>query len=468
VRDREAASGFAERAHRALGDERLRSNLRLATRTIQQRRAAAVSEVEDWEQLREAGRAIKARTLRHLATHLEELERRFTKAGGTIHWARDADEANRIVGDLVEAAGGQVVKAKSMTTEEIGLNAALEARGIEPLETDLAELIVQLAGDRPSHLLVPAIHHGKREVAELFRQRLPGCEALGEDPSELAAAARQYLRERFLRARVGISGANFAIAETGTLCIVESEGNARMCTTLPETLITVMGIEKVLPRWADLEVMLQLLPRSATGERMNPYTSLWSGVRPEDGPRESHLVLLDAGRTGVLEDRVGRQALQCIRCSACLNVCPVYERAGGHAYDAAYQGPIGAVLMPQLSPSPSTEDLPWASSLCGACYDVCPVKIEIPRLLIHLRGRAISGRGPGLEKLGMDVLARAMSSPIAYPPARGIARRAVARLAGRKRAPLWAKPAARWLAERDLAPPDRPSFRAWWKSSKPR
>ncbi|GAB3932507.1 hypothetical protein GCM10027614_01820 [Micromonospora vulcania] len=268
-----------------------------------------------------------------------------------MHWAADAVEANRIVTDLVKATGSdRVMKVKSMATQEIGLNEALEAAGIEPVETDLAELIVQLGQDRPSHILVPAIHRNRAEIREIFLREMPGVDpALTDEPAILAAAARRHLRRTFLNTRVAVSGANFAVAETGTLAVVESEGNGRMCLTLPETLITVMGIEKVVPTWADLEVFLQLLPRASTGERMNPYTSMWTGVTPGDGPQDFHLVLLDNGRSAVLADEVGRQALHCIRCSACLNVCPVYERAGGHAYGSVYPGPIGAVLSPQLT-----------------------------------------------------------------------------------------------------------------------
>ena len=263
----------------------------------------------------------------------------MTAAGGVVHWARDAAEANALVVDLVSATGERsVVKVKSLTTDEIGLNDALAAAGIEPIETDLAERIVQLAGERPSHLLVPSLHRGRPEIAELLREALdePG---LADDAASLLAAARRHLRDAFLRARVAVSGANFAVAETGTVGVVESEGNGRMCTTLPETLVTVMGIEKVVEEWDDLGVLLQLLPRSATGERMNPYTSLWTGVSPGDGPRAFHLVLVDAGRTRVLADPDGRPALRCIRCSACVNVCPVYRQTGGHAYDTVYAGP---------------------------------------------------------------------------------------------------------------------------------
>lgn len=457
---------FAERARGALNDDQLQRNLRVATDTIQMRRAEAVAELEDWEQLREAGRLIKERTLRHLALHLERLEQTFSAAGGTVHWARDANEANAIVTRLVQATRARdVVKVKSMLTEEIGLNAALEQAGISAIETDLAELIVQLAGDRPSHLLVPAIHRNATEIRDLFRRSLPGCEALGNEPRELAEAARRYLRERFVHAQVGICGANFAVAETGTLCVVESEGNGRMCTTLPETLITVMGIEKVIPRFVDLEVMLQLLPRSATGERMNPYTSLWTGVTPGDGPRENHLVLVDAGRTDVLADTIGRQALQCIRCSACLNVCPVFQLAGGHSYDAAYQGPIGAILVPQLSGLREGTSLPWASSLCGACYEVCPVKIDIPRVLVHLRGRVQRERTrASAERTGMRALARVFVHRRAYAVTQTLTRRVLARLADRRTAPWWARPAAGWLAHRDMPPPAPRTFRRWWRS----
>src|SRR6478609_3097876 len=367
---------FPAAARDALADTRLRRNLAHATATIRSKRAAVVGEVPDWEALRDAGSAIKADTMARLPELLEELERNVTARGGTVHWARDAAEANRIVLDLVRATGAhEVVKVKSMATQEIGLNEALEAAGITAHETDLAELIVQLGDDAPSHILVPAIHKNRAEIREIFLRTMPAVDpSLTDDPRRLAMAARAHLRERFLRARVAISGANFAVAETGTLAVVESEGNGRMCLTLPQTLITVMGIEKLVPTWRDLEVFLQLLPRSSTGERMNPYTSLWTGVTPGDGPEEFHLVLLDNGRTATLADEVGRQTLACIRCSACLNVCPVYERTGGHAYGSVYPGPIGAVLTPQLVGVDNAASLPYASSLCGACYEVCPVK----------------------------------------------------------------------------------------------
>ncbi|MEO5873438.1 MAG: LUD domain-containing protein, partial [Streptosporangiaceae bacterium] len=316
---------FPKAARAAVADTGLRRNLAQATRTIRDRRATAVAELEDWAELRESAKQIKDHTLEHLGHYLRMLEEKVTAAGGTVHWARDAGEANAIVTRLVRETGEtEVVKVKSMATQEIGLNEALAAAGVAALETDLAELIVQLGHDKPSHILVPAIHKNRAEIRALFLDRMPSAPAdLTDEPAALAEAARRHLRAKFLSARVAVSGANFALADTGTVLVVESEGNGRMCLTLPDTLITVMGIEKVVPTWRDLEVFLQLLPRSSTGERMNPYTSMWTGVHPGDGPKEVHVVLLDNGRTNVLADEVGRQALRCIRCSACLNACPV-------------------------------------------------------------------------------------------------------------------------------------------------
>jgi L-lactate dehydrogenase complex protein LldF len=340
---------FEVAARAALEDDVTRANIRHATTTIRARRAAVVDETPDWEELRAAGEAIRQRAVLRLDELLVQLEAAVVAAGGTVHWARDAAEANAVVVGLVARSGArEVVKVKSLTTDELGLNDALAAAGIEAIETDLAERIIQLADERPSHPLVPSLHRGRPEIAELLRAALGDTE-LADDPASLLAAARQHLREAFLRARVAVSGANFAVAQTGTVAVVESEGNGRMCTTLPETLVTVMGVEKVVEEWRDLGVLMQLLPRSATGERMNPYTSLWTGVSPGDGPTAFHLVLVDAGRTRVLGDPAGRAALRCIRCSACVNACPVYRQTGGHAYDTVYPGPIGAILQPQLS-----------------------------------------------------------------------------------------------------------------------
>jgi L-lactate dehydrogenase complex protein LldF len=449
---------FREAARVELANPQLRANLRNATDTIRAKRARVVAEVPDWEHLRDAGRAVKADVLARLDEYLVQFEHAVEVAGGRVHWARDAAEANAIVVEIAQTHGvSDVVKMKSLTTDEIGLNDALENAGVHALETDFAELILQLDGDWPSHILVPAIHRNRSEIRDLFARTIaPGIDS--NDPRDLAEAARLYLRERFLDARFGVSGANFGVAETGTICIVESEGNGRMCTTLPRVLVTVLGIEKLVPTFRDLEIFLQLLPRSSTGERMNPYTSLWTGVTDSDGPEELHVVLLDNGRTRVLRDEVGRQALHCIRCSACLNVCPVYSRTGGHAYGSVYPGPIGAILTPQLVGIENAPSLPYASSLCGACYEVCPVKIDIPRVLLHLRSlvphrrehvvmRAVAWLFGGARRFA---LTQRVGRVAQRPFVRG---GKISRLPG---------PLAAWTSSRDLKPVARQTFREWW------
>ncbi len=457
---------FPEAARRALADGQLRRNLGRATSTIRARRAAVVAELPDWSQLRAAGAAIKDDVLANLERYLVQLEERVTEHGGTVHWARDATEANRIVTDLVRGTGAhEVVKVKSMATQEIGLNEALAEAGIAAVETDLAELIVQLGHDRPSHILVPAIHRNRTEIRDIFRREMPGVDpALSDEPAVLAEAARGHLRRKFLAAEVAVSGANFAVAETGTLVVLESEGNGRMCLTLPRTLITVMGIEKLVPTWRDLEVFLQLLPRSSTGERMNPYTSMWTGA--VEGQR-FHLVLLDNGRTATLADPRGRTALRCIRCSACLNVCPVYERTGGHAYGSVYPGPIGAVLSPQLTGVTDNASLPFASSLCGACYDACPVAIDIPTMLVHLRSRVVEAKAaahrvPGPEQVAMAAAAWTMRDARRWTRALRLGR--LARLLGRRRGRIrrLPPPLSAWTRSRDLPLPPERTFRDWW------
>ena len=454
---RRGGATFPQAAHVELRNTQLRRNLGHATRTIRAKRAAVVDELDNWQQLREAGAAIKRDVMANLDTYLVEFERAATEAGATVHWAADADAANDLVAGIVAGHGEhEVVKVKSLTTDEIGLNDALAARGVEALETDFAELILQLDGDWSSHILVPAIHRNRTEIRDLLRGTI-GPADLSDEPAALAEAARVHLRERFLRARAGISGANFAIAETGTLVVLESEGNGRMCTTLPEVLISVVGIEKLLPRFEHLAVFMQLLPRSSTGERMNPYTSLWTGVTPGDGPAEMHVVLLDNGRSDVLRDPVGREALHCIRCSACLNVCPVYERTGGHAYGSIYPGPIGAILTPQLEGIGAAPSLPYASSLCGACYEVCPVKIDIPRVLVHLRGLTPKRRA---ERRAMRTLAWLFADAGRYRRAQRLARVLPARVAG-------AGPMRAWTAGRDLPAVAPQSFREWWHERRP-
>jgi L-lactate dehydrogenase complex protein LldF len=457
------AESFPVAARRELRNQQLRANLRNATDTIQRKRAAVVAEMPDWEELREAGRAIKADVLARLDAYLLQFESSVEAAGGHVHWARDAAEANAVVVDVARAHGAtEVVKVKSITTDEMGLNAALAEHGIHALETDLAELILQLDGDWSSHILVPALHRNRAEIRDIFRRTIaPGITS--DAAADLAEAARIYLRERFLAARVGVSGANFGVADTGTLCVVESEGNGRMCTTLPPVLVTVLGIEKLVPTFRDLEVFLQLLPRSSTGERMNPYTSLWTGVVADDGPEELHVVLLDNRRTSVLRDEVGRQALHCIRCSACLNVCPVYSRTGGHAYGSVYPGPIGAILTPQLVGIENAASLPFASSLCGACYEVCPVKIDIPTVLLRLRAQAVRAKPNAGERAAMRGAGWIFGSRARFALAERLGRLAQRPLVVRGLIRRLPRPLAAWTRTRDLKPLAAQTFAEWWR-----
>jgi len=449
---------FERDARTALADGQLRGALRHATTLFGERRRAALATVPDWEGARDRARAIKDETLAHLDRYLEEFTANAERAGAQVHWARDAAEACDIIGRIAQQRGARtVVKSKSMASEEIHLNAALARRGIEPVETDLGEYIVQLAGETPSHIVVPAIHKTRAQIAALFADKL-GI-ALSDDVATLAAAARQALRRRFAEADLGISGVNFAVAETGTILILENEGNARLTTSLPRTHVALMGIEKVIPRFADLEVFLQLLPRSGTGQALTAYQSLLTGTkrRPEDeGPDELHIVLLDNGRSHMLASAVTRQTLACIRCGACLNACPVYRQIGGHAYGSVYPGPIGAVLTPQLLGTGRSSELPYASSLCGACRDVCPVKIDIPAVLLHLRAQAVD-RGAGkrrvLERLAFWAYAAVMARP-----------RLLEWLVRAARTLRILPPLAAWTKWRDLRPLAPRSFREQWRA----
>jgi L-lactate dehydrogenase complex protein LldF len=468
--DPRTASAFPIAAREAIADTQLQRNVRHATEVIQRRRAAVVGEMPDWQALREAGRAIREHTMTYLDFYLQEFERNCTRAGGVVHWARDAREARQIIVGLVKDSGSdEVIKIKSMTTEEIQLNSALEAAGIRVFETDLAELIIQLGQDRPSHIVVPALHKNRRQIREIFRREMQLAE-LGDQPEDLADAARTFLRDRFLRVKTGVSGANFLIAETGGVCVVESEGNGRMCLTLPDTLITVAGIDKVLPRFQDLEVMLQLLPRSATGERMNPYNSIWTGVHANDGPSVFHIVLLDNARTSILADGEARETLHCIRCAACQNACPVYRQTGGHAYGSVYAGPIGAILTPQLQQMEHAQSLPYASSLCGACYEVCPVKINIPEVLIHLRSQVVSQRTAGIagvfdgEAAAMKAVAAVFRSERRFRAAQRLARMAERPLVGKDGWIDWLPGLlGGWTGVRDLRAMPNETFRDWWE-----
>ena len=458
----------------ALADPQLRSNLSRATRTIRDKRNLRVSELDTWEELRLAGEAIKREALANLHDLLVTFEKNVTNAGGHVHWAIDAAHAQRIVVDLVKSTGAHdVVKIKTMTSAEIDLNSALEIEGITAYETDLAELIVQLGDDLPSHIVVPAIHRNRDEVRAIFLEHmgewgLKAPDDLTNVPSDLAKAARLHLRERFLASRVGVSGANFLVAETGSVVIVESEGNGRMCLTLPHTLISVAGIDKVIPRFEDLDVFFQVLPRSATGERMNPYNSIWTGVTKDDGPQDFHVVLIDNGRSNALSDRVGREALRCIRCAACLNVCPVYERVGGHAYGSVYPGPIGAILTPQLNHVTSDHvamSLPYASTLCGACFDACPVRIDIPKLLVHLRGEVVNAKRSTLpttqEQVGMRAASWVFANSSRLRAVTSLGAKFKVLVGNRNVAlPGWL---SGWSRFRSVPVPKRDSFATWWR-----
>jgi len=447
---------FKENAKAALADVQLRGALKNATSLFGERRKQAAASLPNWEDLRTQARAIKDEVLLHLDRYLEEFVSNAESRGAKVHWARDAAEANSIIcGLATERAARIVVKSKSMTTEETHLNDALEASGMQVVETDLGEYIIQLAGEPPSHIIAPAIHKTRQQIGALFTAEL-GMPPT-DDVDQMTSTARMKLRDRFAAADVGISGVNFAIAETGTIVIVENEGNIRLTTSLPRIHIAVMGIEKVIPRFADLDVFLKLLPRSGTGQRLTTYQSFITGTKraPEDeGPEEVHIVLLDNGRSRMLAHPVTRQSLACIRCGACLNACPVYQQVGGHAYGSVYPGPIGAVITPQLMGIQKAAQLPYASSLCGACREVCPVKIDIPRLLLHLRGEISPRKGGTAERLAFKLWARVMTSPALYKLS-SVAGRIVQRVAPVSRA---------WTKGRDLRPIESKTFHDLWSN----
>lgn len=464
------SKAFVPLAHVGLNNATQRHNLQHATTTIREKRANTVQEVDDWELLRNAGSALKEDVTARMPELLEQFEKAVSDRGGIVHWARDAKEANEIIEGLIRETGEtDVVKVKSMATQEIGLNEHLEEAGIHAQETDLAELIVQLGDDMPSHILVPAIHRNRAEIRDIFVDKMPNTDdSLKAEPAELAEASRQFLRQQFMKAKVAISGANFGVAETGTVNVVESEGNGRMCVTLPETLITVMGIEKLVPTFQDLEVFLQLLPRSSTAERMNPYTSMWSGVTEGDGPQNFHIVLLDNGRTAALSSPVGHQALKCIRCSACLNVCPVYERAGGHAYGSVYPGPIGISLTPQLTGMKDHNDpsasLPYACSLCGRCDDVCPVKIPLSDVILENRHQKVTHAASPIEPKLFKTVQLLWDNPKMWDKVTHLV--ALGRVMGGFNGTIESLPLfmSGWSDGRDTAIPPKKSFRQWFDS----
>ena len=416
-------------ASQALADPALRDNLRRAMDGLMGKRAAQFSDPEEWAALRARGAEAKLRALSRLPDLLEQLEQSCTANGIQVHWAETAEQANALIHGLLAARGAKtVVKGKSMATEEIHLNSYLQQRGLEVLESDLGEYIIQLAGEAPSHIIMPAIHLNRDQIARLFVDHIPDA-TYTEDVAELTALARQVLRQKFAMADAGITGVNFAVAETGTLCLVENEGNGRMSSTAPPLHIAVMGLDKVVDRLADVPPLLSLLTRSATGQPITTYFNMISGPRrcgEQDGPEEVHLVILDNGRSRIATDPELVDTLRCIRCGACMNHCPVYGRVGGHAYQATYPGPIGKILTPQLESSSDRCDLPLASSLCNACAEVCPVGIPIPRILVTLRNQAAAKGGKGRSRREDAVWkgwAQVYASPTLYAAASRVVQR---------------------------------------------
>jgi L-lactate dehydrogenase complex protein LldF len=460
---------FADRARTALADTNLHVALGRATGQLGSRRALAFSSLEDSERIRDQVRRTKMELLRDLASHLEQFEERLVAGGVRVHWADDAAAANRTVLDIARASGvRRIVKSKSMATEETHLNETLEGAGLHVVETDLGEYVVQIGRDRPSHIILPIIHMTREDVGRRMNETIGV--PYSDDPATLARYAREKLRDEFLAADMGITGANFGVAETGTICLVTNEGNGRMVTTLPRVHVVMMGIERLVPTMADLDLALKLLARSATGQKITAYTSLLRGPRrtgDECGAQEMHVVLLDNGRAEILAGE-DAEILGCIRCGACLNVCPIYKSIGGHAYGDTYPGPVGAVVTPGLKGLRRWSPLPEASTLCGACRDVCPLRLDIPRMLLGLRGRATrEGGAPAALRTGMKAFAWAAARPTAYRALTAVGRwvmRAKAHDGWIRRAPGLA---GGWTRFRDLRAPAARTFQDLWRERSP-
>jgi L-lactate dehydrogenase complex protein LldF len=457
---------FLSASAQALDNPTLQAALVRLTETLMAGNRRGYAALPDSDRLRDHAKHIKEHALAHLDLYLERLEQSVQRAGGQVHWAADAAEARRLVLDIARQAGCRhAVKAKSMTSEEIHLNKALEDAGIEVTETDFGEYILQLAGERPSHLVAPAVHHTRESIAVIMRKALG--DNIPDDPTGLARVGRRVLREKFRQADLGITGANFAVAETGTIVLITNEGNGRLTTTCPRVHIAIMGMEKVIPRLEDLPVFLKLLARAATGQTLSVYTTMITGPRRPgdiDGPEEFHLVILDNGRSRILESQF-RESLQCIRCGACLNACPVYRRIGGHAYGGVYSGPIGSILTPLFDSVQENPHLPHASSLCGACQAACPVRINIPHMLIGLREVQHERRKFHLENLAYWIWKEVLRRPWLYRLALRAARwtlRPLARDGWLRRIP---GPGGGWTQVRDFPAPAPRSFRQLFKKA---
>jgi len=457
---------FAERARAAIRNHQLHVALDRTTAQLGLRRATAFDSLEHADAVRSMARQSKMELLRHLGDSLREFERRLAGNGATVHWADTGADANRIIVDIARQAGvRRVAKSKSMASEETHLNEALERAGLEVIETDLGEYIVQLAHDRPSHIIAPIIHMTREQVGRLMHDRLNV--PYSDDPQVLARYARERLRDEFLRADMGLTGANFGVVENGTICLVTNEGNGRMVTTLPRIHVVLMGIEKLVPTMADLDRFVKLLARSGTGQKISVYTTLIRGPRragDDCGPDDMHVVLIDNGRTRILAGETA-EILGCIRCGACLNVCPVYKTIGGHAYGDVYPGPVGAIVTPGLRGIELHAELPGASTLCGACRDACPVRLDIPRMLLALRQQAVERTPqPFALRAGIKTFARVATRPRLYRAMAALARRllrARARDGWITRAPGLA---AGWTQFRDLKAPAKRTFEARWRA----
>jgi L-lactate dehydrogenase complex protein LldF len=466
---------FDQKIEKTLADPKLQLAIYTATGRLKEKRIETVASdvLPDYQALRTQANAIKQHAIENLDHYLEQFERNVEARGGKVIWAKDATEVSDIVLALAKERGARlIVKSKSMTTEEVDLNERLEHHGLESVETDLGEYILQLAHERPYHIVAPALHKTRYDVADIFTRRLSVPNE--EEPEKLTKIARAVLREKFLAADIGISGANFLVADSGGVVLVENEGNIRLTTSAPKVHIAIAGIEKVIPRAQDLATFLKLLARSATGQLFSVYTSILSGPRRPgeiDGPDEFFVVLLDNGRTKLLPDRSKRQSLYCIRCGACLNTCPVYRKIGGHSFPWVYSGPIGAIITPQFMGVAHEPSLPFASSLCGACSEVCPVKIDIPKVLLELRSEVKKAetreKQNRLEKFAFRMFAWLMTHPRLYEMAgRMAAAMAPSEDGGwiRNVPPLMKlAPVRRWLNGRDLPPPPAKSFRELWR-----